>query len=328
MTGEDYIEWRANLAAVMKRRRWRRLFLTGGTGFFGKWLLECFLVSAPDDLEILMLTRSASAFASRCPRFVRDPRISLLEGDVRSFDFPGGEFDAVIHAASPVSVRLERENPDEMYSVIVDGTRRVLEFAERKGVARLLFVSSGAVYGEAHAEMERFREDRPCSPITAYGKGKLQAELLALKSAIPAVIARCFAFVGAGLPLDAHFAVGNFIADCLAGRPITIKGDGRPWRSYLYAGELAEWLWRLLLTAPDGTVCNVGGDRAVNLVGLAGLVRAAAGARCPVRILHGHERGAGVDSYLPDLRRAACLGLISRIPLEQALSRTLRELTG
>ena len=326
MIREDRVEWRTRLAGSMAQWRGKRLFCTGGTGFFGKWLLECFLETAPEDTEIVLLTRSAADFAARRPRLAGERRVRLVEGDVRSFPFPGGGFDAVIHAATPAGVRLERENPDELYSIIVDGTRRVLAFAREAGAARLLLTSSGAVYGPSEAAEERFREDCAARPVTAYGRGKLRAEQLVLDSGLSAVIARCFAFVGAGLPLETHFAVGNFIGDCLAGRPVVVRGDGTPRRSYLYAGELAEWLWLLLLAAPDGTICNVGAERAVTIAELAHLVCAAAGMEIPIRILRKPAPGARPESYLPDLTRAAQLGLKPRISLEEALTRTLREL--
>ncbi len=326
MTREDFEEWQARLVAPMAQWHGKRLFLTGGTGFFGKWLLECFLATAPEDAEIVLLTRSAAGFAGRWPHLAGERRIRVVEGDVRSFSFPEGRLDAVIHAATPASARLERENPDEMYSIIVDGTRHVLACARATGVSRMLLVSSGAVYGPSEAGEERFREDRPCYPVTAYGKGKRLAEQLVLDSGLAAVIARCFAFVGAGLPLETHFAVGNFIGDCLAGRPIVIRGDGTPRRSYLYAGELAEWLWRLLSCAPAGTICNVGAARAVTIAELAEVVRAAVGSHVPIRILQKPVPGARPEYYLPDLNRAAQLGLMPRISLEEALARTLREL--
>ena len=326
MTREDCAEWQARLAVPMTQWRGKRLFCTGGTGFFGKWLLECFLETAPEDAEMVLLTRSITDFYRRWPQFAGERRIRLVEGDVRSFSFPEGEFDAVIHAATPASARLERENPDEMYSIIVDGTRRVLDFAAKAGVSRLLLTSSGAVYGPSENGEERFSEARPARPVTAYGRGKLLAEQLVLDSGVAAVIARCFAFVGAGLPLETHFAVGNFIGDCLAGRPIVIRGDGTPRRSYLYAGELAEWLWRLLLTAPAGTICNVGAERAVSIAELAHLVCTVAGSDSPILTRQRPVPGARVEYYLPDLARAERLGLKPRISLEDALARTFQEL--
>jgi nucleoside-diphosphate-sugar epimerase len=102
-----------------------------------------------------------------------------------------------------------------MYSVIVDGTKRVLEFSRQAGVQRILYVSSGAVYGFQPRELSHIPETFQCNPVTVYGKGKMKAEQMCLDSGIETVIARCFAFVGPWLPLDSHFAIGNFIGNCL-----------------------------------------------------------------------------------------------------------------
>jgi len=224
----------------------KRIFLTGGTGFFGKWLLDHFHPSAAREApflrgsdrrerqrletEVVVLSRNPAQFLRDFPRFgpersergsvlagqrpkgvATNENITFVRGDVRDFSFPSGHFDYVIHAATEASVKLDQENPDEMFSVIVDGTRRVLEFSKQAGVQRLLYVSSGAVYGVQPPELSHIPETFPCNPVTAYGKGKLKAEQMCLESGIETVIARCFAFVGPWLPLDTYFAIGNFI---------------------------------------------------------------------------------------------------------------------
>lgn len=203
--------------------------MTGGTGFFDKGLLDrCRTFNA----EWVVLSRNPHAFLPSFPTIRIPSKVTFIPGDIRDFKFPGGPFDYVIHAATEACTQLERENLDEFYSVIVEGSRRVLEFSKQAGIRRLLYVSSGGVYGIQPPELSHLPETFPCNPVTVYGKGKWQAEQLCLESGIETVIARGFAFVGPWLPLDAHFAIGNFIGNGLRNEPIQVHGDGTPMRSY------------------------------------------------------------------------------------------------
>lgn len=326
----------ADLAHVLAHTRdhWSalrgaRLFITGGTGFFGMWLLETFAhanTTLALGAEAVVLTRDPAAFARRAPHLAARADLHFHPGDVRDFAFPSGVFTHVIHAATTSGAPVP---PEEMTATILEGTRRVLAFAHQAGARRLLYVSSGAVYGPQPPDLTHIPEDYTGTPADAYGRGKLAAESLCLDAwrdggAEPS-IARCFAFVGPLLPLDAHFAAGNFLRDALAGGPIRVGGDGTPLRSYLYAADLAIWLWTLLFAGPAGRAYNVGSPEALSIADLA---RAAATLRhpaLPVEIARHPEPSRPVARYVPTTTRATAeLGLLPRIHLAEALPRTYR----
>lgn len=293
----------------------KRIFVTGGTGFFGKSLLA----AHRGERELVVLSRDPAAFLRRNPEFAGLPGVTFVSGDVRSFGFPAGRFDAVLHAATPVDPELERDRPEEVRSIVLDGTRRVLAFCRERKIPRLLYTGSGAVYGPQEPECECMEEEHPCRPVTVYGRAKLEAEQLCLNSGIPTAIARCFAFVGPYLALDAHFAAGNFLRDVLENRPIEVRGDGRPLRSYLDASDLVRWLWTLLESGTPGRVYNVGSDEAVSIAELARLCAELRTPALPVRVAE--PSGAGpAPRYLPDVSRAKIeLGLIPSVDLASAL---------
>ena len=336
LSREDLDHVLAHTRELWAEARGRSFFITGGTGFFGMWLLESF-AHANDMLGLgaraVVLTRDPAAFAHKAPHLAGRRDLEFIAGDVRDFAFPAGEFPYVIHAATAASAKLIAEAPLEMFDTIVGGTRRVLEFAARAGTQKLLLASSGAVYGRQPPELTHLPEDfsgapDPLQPASAYGEGKRVAEHLCVLHArahgCEAKIARCFAFVGPHLPLDGHYAIGNFIRDALGGGPIRVGGDGTPFRSYLYAADLAVWLWTILFRGPTGRAYNIGSAEDHSIAQIAAAVAAADGGGAAVQTALPAPAGQPPSRYVPDVRRArAELNLEARVPLAEAIRRTL-----
>jgi dTDP-glucose 4,6-dehydratase len=321
-------------AQMWEQMRGQRLFLTGGTGFFGSWLLESFLYANRAlslGASVVVLTRSPERFHEKAPHLANDPAVHLLPGDIRSFTFPDGHFQHVIHAATDTSAQAA-ERPALLFSSIIDGTRRVLDFAATHGTRRVLLVSSGAVYGVQPPAVTHIPETYLggpdwLKPLAAYGEGKRAAELMTMlhahQTGTECVIARCFAFVGPHLPLDQHFAIGNFIRDAMHGSPIRINGDGTPLRSYLYASDLAVWLWSLLLCAPAGEAYNVGSEEAISIADLARAVVEALGVSSEIQIAREVVPGVPCEQYVPSTAKAReQLGLRAQVDLRDAIRYT------
>jgi dTDP-glucose 4,6-dehydratase len=315
--------------------RGEEVFLTGGTGFFGCWLVESFL-HCNRELQLgahaTVLSRNPANFAAKCPHLVNDPALTLVAGDVRNFDLPRGKFSYVIHAATEASARQATEQPVEMLTTIIDGTERVLELARACSTRKLLLTSSGAIYGSqphdlTHVPEEYLGGPDPLSPASVYAEGKRISEqmcaLQASASEIEIKIARCFAFVGPHLPLHAHFAIGNFIADVLAGRPILINGDGTPRRSYLYAADLTIWLWTILFRAPSLVPINVGSGHDLSIFELAQEVVTSLNASNSIQVAKEATPDAPISRYVPSIARAEqLLGLKVNVNLRDAIRRT------
>jgi dTDP-glucose 4,6-dehydratase len=314
-----------------------RIFVTGGTGFVGCSLLEL-LLHANDrhqlGLRILALTRDPVAFGNKAPHLADHPAVATQEGDVMTFDFPAGRFDFIIHGATPASQLLRDFDPLAMMETIVEGTWRTLDFAATCGCRKFLIVSSGAVYGRQPADLDLVGEEYtggpdPTSLGSAYGEGKRAAELLCVlagqRAGFEPKIARPFAFVGPYLPIDRHFAIGNFIGDVLADRPIVVRGDGKTVRSYMYGLDLALWLLAILVDGVPGRPYNVGSEDAISVGDLARLVARTCGGEREVQIRGTTALGARVDRYVPSTCRARTeLELRPTVPRDVAITRTLQ----
>jgi len=310
--------------------------MTGGTGFVGTWLLESFAwLNERLSLEahMIVLSRSPELFRQRAPHLACLQAIDFIEGDVREFSWPDEKVDYVIHGAAQADARLNRDDPLLMLDTIVIGTRNVLEFSRARGIERFLFLSSGAVYGKQPQDISHIPEDFPGAPDlvdgeSAYGESKRLGELACAiyhrRFRLHTVVARPFALLGPYLNLDIHFAVGNFIRNGLQGGPIEVKGDGTPYRSYLYTADLAVWLWTLLLRGQPGSAYNVGSEHAVTIAELAHSVAGCFQPQPEVTIRMKADPTRPQERYVPSTERARTqLGLLEHIGLNEALRRTI-----
>jgi nucleoside-diphosphate-sugar epimerase len=325
----------ARMGGLWEELRGARVFVTGGTGFFGCWLLETFLWANDHhrlDASVVVLTRNGTAFAKKAPHLASHPAVTLHDGDVRTFEFMDGAFSHVIHAGTDTTPPLTNADRLRVFDSIVGGTRRTLEFARRSGARRFLLTSSGAVYGRQPAELTHIPEEYaggpdPANAGLAGAEAKRAAEMLCAVHAdaqLQPTIARCFAFVGPYLPLDDHLALGNFIRDALQGGPIRVSGDGTPYRSYLYAADLAIWLWTILLRGESARPYNVGSETAMSIADLAHAVARRFTPDAAVRIAGTGTAGRTIERYVPSTERARHdLGLTMTVDFDEALTRTV-----
>lgn len=333
----DLNEIEQQLSPQLELLRNKRVFITGGTGFFGKWLLYSLVDIARKNslnFEVTVLSRNPDSFLKKHPILQQQPFLKFVSGEVRSFTFPSGNFDYLIHGATEASLKLSEESPTLMFDVIVEGMRRVLEFAEKAKVKRFLNLSSGAVYGAqtmAKVPESFMGGPNPLATSSCYAEGKRAAELLgnliSTRAGFEVVHARCFAFVGPYLPLDTHFAIGNFILSCLKGEGINIKGDGTPFRSYLYPTDLVTWLFTLLFKGQNQMAYNVGSEKGISIRDLAQKVaqiysRHYKGS-VKIKVSKKAKKGIKVSRYVPSSKKIQKeLGVKQTVDLAEAIRRT------
>ncbi len=318
------------------------LLLTGGTGFFGKALLRHWVAQAAQGgvpAEVTVLSRDPDKFLEHFPEFRQQAWLRFHAGDILLPDtFPiDGTFTHILHAAADSTLG-PRLTSLERYDQIVDGTRHLLNYAVLRGIRRFLLTSSGGVYGPQPPDMKRLLESHngmpdPLNPAHAYSVAKRCAEhLCALyqdQHGLETVIARCFAFVGRDLPLDVHFAIGNFIRDALHSQEIVVSGDGSAIRSYMDQRDLAAWLLALMERGQAGQAYNVGSDDEISIRDLAHLVRDVLAPTKPVRIAGKADAGNFRSRYVPCVDKARQdLRLDLNFPLKDALLDTAHHARG
>jgi nucleoside-diphosphate-sugar epimerase len=339
----DFVSRKVKSLANLDGFKNESILLTGGTGFFGKWLSQS-LAKLNDDFSlgnrVTLVSRDAEKSRGEQPWLAARSDFEFVQSDIRQFQSKD-QFTTIIHGAASASQSLNENRPEEMLSVITGGSQRILEIAKSAQARRVQFISSGAVYGAQPSDLDFVSEDDfPLGERShvhgAYGEAKRMAELAMSQAArglgFRLSIPRCFAFVGPHLPLDSHFAVGNFIASVLQGRPIQINGDGTPLRSYLYAADLSIWLLVQLIEVKGIEICNVGSDTAVSIAQLANTVHKVGCELIPERLLLDRPvRIAGTPQpgklparYVPSVTRArTTFNLEEWNDLEESIRKTI-----
>ena len=223
------------------------------------------------------------------------------------------------------NTHLINNEPLSIYENIVDGTKHILELAKLKNITSLLYISSGAVYGKqphtiTHIAEEYIGATNVFDKDASYGEGKRVAEMLCniynKQHNIDVKIARCYSFVGPYLPLDGHFAIGNFISDVINNREIKIQGDG--------TADLMIWLLTILTEGKSSYPYNVGSDEAIDLESLANIISRKSANNLGIKIAQA-KISAPPAIYVPSIARAKTeLGLKVYTNLKEAIDKTIK----
>jgi len=305
------------------------LLVIGGTGFFGKSIFDSYkrgLLSSWGIDKITAMSRNSEDFINNYPELISDG-VEFFNGDISTADFlPYADY--VIHAAASTDASRYLTHNTEEKKNIIKGTLNYCKLAKQyHKKSKIVFCSSGAIYGYQPEHVKYLTEDMDFGNIDmlsevkksyAYAKRDSECAFQELGQAgLNVCIARCFAFVGKYLPKDQHFAIGNFIADGIAGRDIEVKSTRKVYRSYMYADDLVEWL--MTLAENSNSQCpiyNVGSDKGVEIGDLANIVSDIFN----VDITRTVNTSVSIDRYIPSTQKSKkILSLKENYGLKQAI---------
>ena len=311
----------------------KTLLIIGGTGFFGKSFLDCFQrghLSRWGVTRILILSRNVGRLLVDAPELF-DTRVELITGDIGGINsLPSADY--VIHAAASTDARSYIYQPELEKRNIQAATYNFCNIAKTIGSKnKILYVSSGAVYGPQPPEVEFLNESYPLTKLEElpvgkrdYAYAKRDAEYaiqdLGLQN-LNVAIARCFAFIGPWLPRDQHFAIGNFIEDGLQGRPINVKASYPVYRSYMHADDLVSWLMTICDNANSSCpIYNVGSDKAFTLLEVAEIIAK----RFSVKVNACEQSSENIDRYIPSIQKAEKeIGLVMATDILSGIDKTI-----
>lgn len=316
--------------------RGQHVFISGGTGFLGTWLLELIKVLNERhafDLRVTVYSRQAHAFAERWPHLGKMEGVRFQDGDIRYIAELPRDVRYIIHAAALTDRRLIASQPSSVAEVNSIGTQRLLRAANiLEDVQKVAILSSGLIYGvqpwdQARVD-ETFAGPMRCNDVNnVYAESKRFAEVIAQstisETKLPIVTLRPFAFVGPYQSLQLPWAVTDFIRDSFTGGPIRIMGDGTTVRSIMYASDYAFWVLAGLTSGRPRETYNIGSPDPIDLASLARMITQSF---TPVpEILtrlgqSGHER----SRLVPDVCCAQRdLGVEVTVPILEAIQRTI-----
>jgi len=315
----------------------KSILITGGTGFFGKWFLELiFYANKNYNTNILttIITRNEDKFFLENPHYKNNKFLNIIKLDILDLKKINHKFDFLLHmAATSATETFNGETDANKTNTLFNGAKNIMEIAIENNISKILFTSSGVVYGSSSKDMKSESDVSHSIDLekrNGLAKGKILAEdvisNLSLKNNINFKIARCFSFVGPYLPLNIHYAIGNFINDAIFNDKIIINGNGLPYRSYLYISDTIIWLIKLLVGSEEG-VYNVGSERRIQIIELANIVRDLIDPSKKIIIQENeiHEGNFKRDIYLPDTTKIReALKVKEWTSLEDAILKTTK----
>ena len=258
----------------------KRILVVGGRGFLGTYFIKVFQkinehLKSPTKIIIL-----DNQITSKYKEEFNDPNITFLDHDIiEPFSLPE-ELHYIIHTASIASPPIYRKFPIKTLDVNYQGTRNLLDLAKDKKILSMLFLSSSEIYGDPKVvpTPESYQGYVSCTgPRACYDESKRLAETISLlyfqQFNVPIKIVRPFNVYGPFLNLDDGRIIPDFMKNAFEKSEIVIHSDGSPTRSFCYVSDAIRAFFRMLLLAPNGSICNVGNDEEVSVLDVAKMIQ-------------------------------------------------------
>lgn len=308
-----------------------KILVTGGSGFFGSWILK-FVLYLNDNfsfnIKLYLLARRITKNISEIVSQRED--IIFLQQDIRNIKEVPLNINYVVHAACSPDNREHISNPVEVMDIISSGGKQLFEHClNMPNLKRIINLSSGQIYGKV--EKNYISENdigaiEPNSIKSIYPEAKRFSETLskAYESLykLPIVQVRPFSFIGPFMSLEKPWAINNFLHDAIKFKKIKIIGNGKPIRSYMYPTDMVEWLFNILVNAQNGCNYNLGSDEGVSLEELALTIKDKIDSSIEIQILKMNENN---NVFLPNLDFIKKeLGVSIKVGFNKAIEETIK----
>lgn len=314
-----------------------RVLITGGAGFIGSHLAEALLARGDD---VLILDDLSTGSMENIRHLKPNPSFHYWIDTVMNRILLAelvDESDMVIHFAAAVGVRLIVESPVHTIETNVKGTELVLQAAQKKKKT-VLVASTSEVYGKS-TEIP-FREDgdlvmgATSKGRWSYAASKALDEFLGLayyrEKKLPVIVSRFFNTIGPRQTGRYGMVVPNFVRQAMAGKPITVFGDGKQSRCFCHVGDVIQALLKLVVNPKAvGEVFNIGSTEEISIEDLAKLVKRRVNSNSEIRYIpyeQAYEEGfEDMFRRVPSIEKIyKCIGWRASTPLDATIDSIAR----
>ena len=307
------------------------ILILGGTGLFGKELLPK-LVHYIDKNKIkttiFITTRDIKKALNYIPELNRN-YIKLFNVDFLNLDSLPSDINPsyILHMATTTAYETFNNFSQILkFQVLRNSSEAISKLISKGNVKRLLFVSSGIAYG-----ISKNYEENEISNLDHFDNknslafGKIFSEFylnsICKINDTEFKVARCFSFISKYMPVDLHYAIGNFVRDAVLKKDILIRSDGKDVRSYQNVIDAVEWLSFLMIKDFKPTIVNVGSDKAISIINLARNIKYLLNSPSEIIVLNQPvpNDNSKRNYYVPSLKNANKLGLSESIDLDKSI---------
>ena len=313
----------------------KRVLIAGGKGFLGTYFVKVLtslnqILKKPTKIIVV-----DNLITAKDKKNLEDSNVKFIEKDISKKFALQGKLHFIIHTASIASPPIYRKFPLKTIDVNYNGTRNLLELAKEKKIQSMLFLSSSEIYGDPTViptPESYWGYVSSTGPRACYDESKRLAETICVlynqQYEIPIKIVRPFNVYGPYLNLDDGRIIPDFMKNAIKNSQIIIHSDGSPTRSFCYVTDAIRAFFRVLLLAPNGSICNVGNDEEISVKEVAECIKKILNKHIKIKIEKSTDQNYTVDSpkrRCPDLSNIKKLvRYVPQVKFENGVERLYR----